>query len=198
MADLPRAVDPDLRRRDLAEATWRVVRRDGLDAASVRNVAAEAGLSMGSLRHYFGSQSELLAFSMRLVADRITARVEALLALGDTAERSEEILAELLPLDAERRAENEVWLAFSARTLVDPGLQALAEELYDDLRALMGRVVAERAAAGLVAGGADLTLEADRLHALVDGLVAHALARPAHATPARLRAIIRAHLTALA
>ena len=50
---MPIVVDPEERRRDLAEAVWRVVRRDGLERASVREVAREAGVSMGSLRHYF-------------------------------------------------------------------------------------------------------------------------------------------------
>jgi Uncharacterized protein conserved in bacteria len=59
---VPKVVDPAERRRELAEAVWRVIRRDGLEQASVRNVAREADLSMGSLRHYFATQSELMAF----------------------------------------------------------------------------------------------------------------------------------------
>ncbi len=72
---MPRVVDPVARRNDLAEAVWRVIRREGLEGASVRAVAREAGLSMGSLRHYFGTQSELLIFAMRMVMDRIERRV---------------------------------------------------------------------------------------------------------------------------
>ena len=64
---MPRVVDPVERRRFLAQAVWRVVRREGLERASVREVAREAGVSMGSLRHYFSSQSELLIFAMRMV-----------------------------------------------------------------------------------------------------------------------------------
>jgi AcrR family transcriptional regulator len=71
---MPKLVDPDQRRSELALAVWTVIRRDGLQRASVRNVAREAGLSMGSLRHYFGSQSELLCFAMQLVGDRARCR----------------------------------------------------------------------------------------------------------------------------
>lgn len=63
---------------ELAEAVWRVIRRDGLEHASVRNVAREAGLSMGSLRHYFSTQSELLIFALRLVIERIDRRLATL------------------------------------------------------------------------------------------------------------------------
>jgi len=75
---MPKVVDPVERRRELAEAVWRVIRRDGIEGASVREVAREAELSTGSLRHYFGTQSELLTFAMRSVMQRIERRVAAL------------------------------------------------------------------------------------------------------------------------
>ena len=65
-------IDSQSRRRELGEALWRVVLRDGIEAASVRKVAAEAGISKGSLRHVFPTQSELLAFAMQLIVDEVT------------------------------------------------------------------------------------------------------------------------------
>lgn len=56
-----KVVDAGVGRRELAEAVWRVILRDGVEGASVREVAAEAGLSSGSLKHYFGSQSRCAA-----------------------------------------------------------------------------------------------------------------------------------------
>lgn len=180
----------------MAGAVWRIIRRDGLAEASVRKVAREAGLSMGSLRHYFGTQSELMAFTLRTVIDRVEARIEALDEEADPRRRAERILAELLPLDAERRAENEVWLAFTAQAMVDPGLLALREEGYQVLR---------RGCEGLVRGlltardveAQDVELEAERLHALVDGLAVHAAVRWVEGTPERLMAVIARHLDEL-
>ena len=68
-------IDSESRRRELGEALWRVVVREGIDAASVRKVAAEAGVSAGSLRHLFPSQSELLAFAMQLIVDEVATRI---------------------------------------------------------------------------------------------------------------------------
>ena len=73
---MPKIVDHEARRKELAEAAWRVIRREGLEGASVRNVAKEAGMSLGSLRHYFATQSELLAFSMRMVGERVKERIK--------------------------------------------------------------------------------------------------------------------------
>ena len=75
---MPRIVDHAVRREDLARALWRVVRRDGLHAVSVRTVAAEAGTSASALRHYFASQDELLAFALRSIVARAQARLRQL------------------------------------------------------------------------------------------------------------------------
>ncbi|GAA3683440.1 TetR/AcrR family transcriptional regulator [Nonomuraea antimicrobica] len=193
---MPKVVDPAERRLLLAEAVLRVMRRDGLEQASVRNVAREAGLSMGSLRHYFASQSELMVFAFRTVIDRIESRLAGLEPEPDPRRRAQRVLNELLPLDDERRAENEVWLAFTSRAMVDPALRALRDEGYDALRAGCQTIVADLSAAGLAP--TDVPAEAERLHALLDGLAVHAAMRPDIHTAESLTAAIARHLDALA
>lgn len=195
---MPRIVETSARRADVAEAVWRVVRREGLEGASVRTVAGEAGLSMGSLRHYFPSQSELHVFAMRLVTDRIRARVEALPATSDPRRWAIGVLEQMLPMDADRRAESEVWLAFSARALVDPALGELRDEGWDLLREVCHNLVRRFVDAGEPASDLDAEVETARLHALVDGLLVHGVLRPDRADPAALRQVITQHLDTLA
>lgn len=193
---MPKVVDPVERRQELVEAVLRVIRRDGLEQASVRNVAREAGLSMGSLRHYFASQSELMVFAFRTVIDRIESRLAMLEPEPDPRRRAERVLAELLPLDDERRAENELWLAFTSRAMVDPALQDLRDEGYDALRAGCRAILTDLSAAGLAP--TDVHAETERLHALLDGLAVHAAMRPQIHTAESLKAAIARHLDALA
>lgn len=193
---MPKVVDPVERRRELVEAVLRVIRRDGLEQASVRNVAREAGLSMGSLRHYFASQSELMVFAFRTVIDRIESRLARLEPESDPRRRAERVLAELLPLDDERRAENELWLAFTSRAMVDPALGDLRDEGYDALRSGCRAILTDLSAAGLAP--ADVHTETERLHALLDGLAVHAAMRPDIHTAESLKAAIGRHLDALA
>jgi AcrR family transcriptional regulator len=194
---MPKLVDPDQRRSELAQAVWTVIRRDGLQRASVRNVAREAGLSMGSLRHYFASQSELLCFAMQLVGDRARARLAALEPAADPRRRAEQLLGELVPLDDERRAESEVWLAFTGHALVDPAQRAIHQRIHDQLNGACATAVTILAAAGLTAEGLDVALEASRLHALLDGLALHAVMRPEQVSPSRITAVIARHLDTL-
>lgn len=123
---MPKHVDHDQRRDELAAAVWRLVVREGVEAASLRRVAAEAGWSVGSVRHYFAAQHELLAFAMELVVTRATERIRRTPAGADTHATAAALLGQLLPLDDERRAEMQVWLAFSTRAAVDPALRPSA------------------------------------------------------------------------
>jgi AcrR family transcriptional regulator len=166
-----------------------------LDRASVRAVAQEAGLSMGSLRHYFGSQSELRIFAMRMVMERIEQRILALQLPDDPLQAARMALAELLPLDAERQAENQVWLAFTAAALVDPDLRTLRNEAYDLEREGCRRWVRRLRPA---ATPREVNIETDRLFALLDGLAVHAAMRPDKATAKRLLAILTCHLEQVA
>jgi len=188
-------VDADQRRDEIAAAVWRVIRRDGLERASVREVAREAGLSTGSLRHYFRSQPELLVFTMSSVVERVERRIAAVHQPDDVLQAAKLVLAELLPLDDERHAENEVWMAFTSRALVDPELGSLRDEAYDRMREAcvlwVGRLCGD-------AGEDVREVEAERLFAVLDGLAVHAAVRPERATPARLRAVLDHHLDQVA
>ena len=190
---MPKVVHHEQRRREIAEAVWRVIRRNGVEGASVRTVAQEAGWSAGALRHYFGTQSELLDFAIELAAERVRQRIGALELADDPRRAVEQLLCELLPLDDERRAENEVWLAFTARALIDPQLRVRYAEIDEALRAACRRAVE---LLGLPAGR-QRTLEAERLHAVLDGLALHGAMRPELLPPPRIVAVLRRHLNEL-
>ena len=62
---MPKIVDHDSRKAVFAEAAIRLVARDGLEGLTMRAVAAESGLSYGSLFHYFDSKDDLLMHAIR-------------------------------------------------------------------------------------------------------------------------------------
>ena len=70
MCRMPRKIDRDRRKAQLAEAVWRIVVERGIGAVSVRAVAEEAGVAVGSLRHVFPTRAELLEFSAELMVQQ--------------------------------------------------------------------------------------------------------------------------------
>lgn len=183
-----------------------MIRRDGVQAASVRAVAAEAGWSPGSLRHYFNTQSELLRFAIELILERVPQRLRDRLddANLDPPDRAQAIMEELLPLDDERNVEMLVWLAFTDRARVDQTLTSIRQQAWDGTRYLCRLVVADLRGVPrpelLVDPLPDPDDEsrAERLHALVDGLSLQGITYPDRMPPDRLRAVLADHLHDLA
>ncbi|MEV7024899.1 TetR/AcrR family transcriptional regulator [Kitasatospora sp. NPDC093558] len=202
---MPKIVDPVERRQAVADAVLRVAAREGLEHASLRNVADEAGLAVGSVRHYFAGGPELMIFAMGELARRIEARVrtharvllDPATADGDRRARTEALLAEILPLDAERREESALWFSFVTAARTRPELRPRAAEMQAGLDELIRRVLDEAGRAGALTPGLDLAVETRRLTALLDGLTLQAVQDPDLVGPAELRAVLRRHLDSL-
>nr|WP_106187735.1 TetR family transcriptional regulator C-terminal domain-containing protein [Umezawaea tangerina] len=202
---MPRIVDPEARRSAVVDALFRVVRRDGVEQASLRNVAEEAGLAIGSVRHYFDSHDELLVFALRELEDRVEVRMRAgaerIFAADSSAERRplvEALLGELLPLDADRHDEAVIWLAFVTAARTRPSLRPSALRLHEGLRMVVGRILAGAARLGALPEGVAVDVETERLAALVDGLAVNAVLQPDRTTPEVMVAVLSRHLDDLA
>ena len=204
---MPKHVDPDVRRRLVVDALFRVVVRDGLQRASLRAVADEADLNIGSLRHYFASQHDLMRFAMQSMLDRVSSRLlEHVEQVGDLGRRSRpeqlrlaaDLLAELLPLDERRRAEVTVFMDFNAAARTNPALGDLSHQVAEGTRRLVRRVLTRLDEAGALRPGRDIDIEADRLTALLDGLSLNAVLHPEILNPGTCADVLLTHLGDLA
>ncbi|MFC7442198.1 TetR/AcrR family transcriptional regulator [Laceyella putida] len=196
-ADMPKIVDHEKQREKLAKATWRVIRQGGIGQASFRNIAEEAGASVGSIRHYFPTQSELLAFSMKLISDRINQRIRNIKWSDSPFEGMKQLLREILPMDEEQRIETEVWFAFTAKALVDPTLQPFSNEIYDELRSVFTFIIEHLIKLDLAVPDLDVEMEVERMYALIDGLAVHAILRPDRLKPDMIESVVNHHLKSL-
>ncbi|MFE6079253.1 TetR/AcrR family transcriptional regulator [Paenibacillus sp. NPDC057886] len=194
---MPKIVDHDKQRLLVAEAAWRVIRRDGMEQASVRNIAVEAGISAGSMRHYFSTQSELLLYAMNLVSERVSNRITQMSFDASPLENMKLLLLELLPSTDEKMAEMEVWYAFTAKSKTDPVLKEHADKVYDELRHAMATVITYFMELNLSRIDLDKELEIERLYALVDGLGIHAILRPDQMNTKIMEDILTMHLATL-
>ena len=190
---MPKNVDHENRRLELAGALWRVAARDGLQAATVRSVAAESGWSSGALRHYFPSKSDMLLFAVDHAIGEVRRRVDRIDPSGPGLSPLRSLLEELLPLDEQRRVESDAWFTLAVRAQTDPELRQRRREVDGLIRSAVRGVVRQ-----IVASHRDTDVETMRLHALLDGLVVQAIARPPVLTPADIRAVLDAHLSELA
>jgi AcrR family transcriptional regulator len=78
LANVPKQVDHDDRRREIIGALFRVAARDGLAAVSIRNVAAEAGVRAPQVQYYFSTKAALFDGALQVLGERIVGRGMAL------------------------------------------------------------------------------------------------------------------------
>lgn len=194
---MPKIVDHAKQKIKVAEATWRLILKEGIEAASVRKIADEAGISPGSMRHYFSTQSELFAYSMELVSDRVKSNIQSITFTGDILQDVQTLLFELLPLDKNKSAEMEVWLIFNVKALSDPLLKPLSEKVYGEMRFAISKIIDSLIHEGAVNNSQNRDEEIIRLHTLIDGLALHMIIQPKHMTPEIAQEIVLHHLKSI-
>ncbi|MFD7645527.1 TetR/AcrR family transcriptional regulator [Kitasatospora sp. NPDC059795] len=189
---MPKQVDHEERRRRIADAVCALIDEQGLEAVSLRDVAARAEVSMGAVQRCFRSKDEMLRFALAHIGHQVTARARTRLLAAPAqspASTVGHLAHEIALLQTHQRAQARVWLAFLAAAAVNP---ALADDLrgsYTDLEALLTRLIAD---AGDLP---DPAAEARTLLALADGLTAHVLI--GHRTPEEAERLLHAHLARL-
>ena len=193
-------VDHEQRRRQIAEALLRIAATRGLQAASMREVAAEAGVSLRLVQYYFSTKEQLLLGSLPYLGERLTARVQArLAALGSPPSPRqvvEGVLLAVLPTDEESRAIRRTYDAYYALVLTDPGLaERNSAGDPDALERLLARQVSSAQEAGEVSTDQDPGLVAAGLLALTNGLGASVIGGQRDGEAAS--AVLRYHLDRL-
>jgi TetR/AcrR family transcriptional repressor of bet genes len=76
---MPRIKIEDIRRRQLVEAAWEVLQRQGAAGTTLQRVADQAGVSKGIVLHYFSNKDALIENAMRHVNLLLRDHVVALL-----------------------------------------------------------------------------------------------------------------------
>ncbi len=197
---MPKRVDHEERRRQIAEALLRTAAARGLHATGMREVAAEAGVSLRLVQYYFGTKEELLLAAMQHLAaqfvGRVQARIKRIKETEDPVNPRDviaAILTEGLPADDERRTFIVLYTAYFALSLTEPALASAP--LVRNSSAVID-VVAAQLRAAQAGGGTpahlDPDLEALSLLAMSAGLGTSVLG--GQSSPAQAQAVIDYHL----
>src|SRR5215471_17376888 len=141
---MPRVVDAQVRRTEIADAVLQVLGREGVEAVTMRGVANELGCTTGLLTHWVDGRAALIRLALAAIVQRQTDR--AIACLGDDVESVVRALEQFLPLDDERRDEAKIWLGFWALAVHDPTLRAEHRARYRDFRETCTRFLLDNGA----------------------------------------------------
>jgi AcrR family transcriptional regulator len=200
---MPKRVDHDERRRTLTEALLRIASTRGLQAVTMREVAAEAGVSLRVVQYYFTDKRTLMASGPAELAARLDRRVRERAATIGTGlpPRTvlQVVLTAILPLDEQSRLDSLAWTAYYGAGLTGADwVPEVAEEALAPPNALenyLTGVVARAREAGDIAADRDPRTEVVGLLAMANGLTSSVLGTQRTADEAA--AVLRYHLDRL-
>jgi AcrR family transcriptional regulator len=200
---VPRRVDHDERRRELTAALLRIASTRGLQAVSMREVAAEAGVSLRVVQYYFADKRTLMASGLAELVARMGRRVTERAAAHGTGlpPRTvlEVVLTSVLPTDEAAREDQLAWTAYYAAGLTDPeGTAGLRDDALSGPDALERHLVAtlvRAQEAGEIGADVDPRAAVVGLLAMANGLTSSVLGTQRDVADAE--AVLRHHLDRL-
>ena len=193
-----RALAKERRRQELIDATIRCISKKGLGGTTLGDVAKEAGLSQGIVNLHFDSKDNLLAETLRSLADEYDEQFERALAGSpdDPAAKLESLMEmDLKPSICDRR-KLAVWFAFFGEVKAQPTYQkicAARDQKYEAVTVDLARAIVRD---GNYAG-IDPGVVADALSSMTDGMWLSCLVNPKTFDRERSLDAVRSYLRAI-
>lgn len=192
---MPKIVDHDQRRREIVEATWKIIASDGIESVTMRHVAHQMGMANGALTRYFASKGEILGAALARAFDATSQRFAAVGGhdlRGSAALRA--FLHEAFPFEEAARREALIIIPFFEHAQHDESLRTLWDECLGAWEKLMSRMFAEMIEDGEARPDLDKQAALDLLFTVISGVQAQTLL--GRRNRARLDALIESVLAA--
>jgi TetR/AcrR family transcriptional repressor of bet genes len=137
---MPKIVDHEKRRDEIALVACRVVAQVGFDQATIVRIAREAGYTTGMVAHYFDTKQDIIIAALRLILRRIEERLDP--DAGGAPTDLLALLTEALPVDETRYTECAFWIAFWGQVPADRRLKSINAWLHREYLRLFERCLA--------------------------------------------------------
>ncbi|PRA12339.1 TetR family transcriptional regulator [Arthrobacter sp. MYb211] len=188
---MPRLVDHTERRKVIIETTWRIIAEQGIENASMRDIARECGYAApGILAHYFPNKNALLLAAYELICQRTNERI----ALSTKAKRGRHALRalcfEIIPAEDLTTVEARVAVSFWQRAQSDHELRRVGRDALTQWHAAIMSCLAEELTDRPEAAFGDPDLVAHELLNTMMGLHITAMLDPETVSGSRQRRLI--------
>lgn len=125
---MPKRVDAEAQRRDIARATCRAIAERGLNRVRMVDIAREAGVTTGMITNYFDGKDAIIEAALRVPFDSLREGIAKRIESGETD--LAELLDPAIPVTRERAEETAVWVSFWGLAATDAALRPLNTTLH--------------------------------------------------------------------
>jgi AcrR family transcriptional regulator len=175
---MPKIVDHDVQRLKFAEAAMNLIARQGLEGVTMRAVASEAGLSYGSLFHYFDSKDELLMHAVSHTMSLQTRRVDEYSSKFSGLKALEHLLCDDAIINESSRDSWMIWLTFLYKAALQESFAKMHTDLIDGWLVRITGLLKDARDAGEIRAEVDVEFEAMAVWAYSAGIGQMGLLHP--------------------
>jgi TetR/AcrR family transcriptional repressor of bet genes len=180
---MPKIVDHEERRQEIARATVDLISEKGIDSLKLTDIADALGCTTGVVTHYFNSKEEILIDAARLANQNLVDRSGARFEIDPDDFLGAAI--EALPLDQHRLTEWRTWLSFWGEAVTDSELGMEIQSQFSAWTSSTERIIEDGIKRGVLRNDLNPVHETDRWHALLDGIGLQAALNPDDWPPER-------------
>ena len=163
------------KRGEIAEATRAVVAERGVDAASMRIIAREAGCTTGVITHYFANKEELLEYALEHAFVGVEADLELVIESDDVLATLKEMTLKFMPTNEQNRKTWAVWQSYISRADENPRIANIIRRVHAAARNKLTEFMERGQAIGLVTQEYSAEELSDQWSATLNGLTRLAL-----------------------
>ena len=167
---MPKKVDHQSRRDAFLAAAHRTVSKKGVGAATMREVAKEAGFTTGALVHYVESVETLLVEASEIVSQGVGKDLTAIEHLPNRLEALRQVLYLTLPTDTERKGNWNFLIGLWERSFTDPVVRKRMQERVSKWHARTERMIRAAQKAGDIPPDVDVLMATRAIATMIDGL----------------------------
>ena len=197
---MPKIVDQDERKKHVAKATIRIIARSGFESLTMRKVANEAGISYGSVFHYFDTKDAVLLEAARYV---INLQIESIQSesksarTGSPLSKLKGLLLRDAVVDKSTYDGTAVWTAFVVAAVHNESFAQEHEKISSRWIATLEALLQKAIDAGEISKTLNVRDEAATLWVLCAGCNQRGLIKPKNLKPRRQVQLINAYLEKL-
>lgn len=170
---MPRIVNHEKRRQELAGAVRGIVASEGIDALTIARVASETGYSTGVVNHYFANKRQMLLYTYMATVEQARKRLEPLLALSPPD--LDACLRAFLPANEVQQAEWLLWFAFWSLAISDHQFGTEQRRRLHDAQTMFQHIFTAQSALRLLPKEADPEFLAHHCVTLINGIAVQAV-----------------------
>ncbi|HLR61358.1 MAG TPA: TetR/AcrR family transcriptional regulator [Lentibacillus sp.] len=120
---MPKKIDHAERKDQIVEAMFRIIHHSGFEKVTLREIAKEGELSLGSVQYFFPKQKDIYMFAMDVIYQRFEERMQKVAQVNQGGfENAVRMLKQIVQANTEEeRMENDIWMKFSIMATMNPG-----------------------------------------------------------------------------